>query len=77
MKKLLKTLWRLKKTVYGLTDAPQAWYRSVVGHVKDPWESRLKSNLDPIIFIWKTGKTLKGIMCSHVDNFFLWRRCRF
>ena len=28
-------IWRLKKTMYGLKDAAQAWYRSVVGHVQD------------------------------------------
>ena len=39
-----------------------------MGHVQDL--GIVKSNLDPTIFIWRTDKTLKGIMCSHVDNFF-------
>ena len=30
----------------------------------------VRSNFDPTIFIWRTNKTLKDIMCSHVDDFF-------
>ena len=39
-----------------------------LGHVQDLGE--VKSNLDPTIFLWRTDEKLKGIMCSHVDDFF-------
>ena len=51
------TIWRLKKTMYGLKDATQAWYRSVVGYVQGL--GGVKSNLNPTIFIWRTDKKLK------------------
>ena len=37
----------------------------------------VKSNLDPTIFIWRTDKKLKGIMSSHVDDFFYGRDVDF
>ena len=54
--------------MYGLKDTARAWYRSAVGNVQNL--GGVKSNLDPTIFIWRTGKTLKGIMRLHVDDFF-------
>ena len=64
-------VWRLKKTVYGLKDTARAWYRSVVRHIQKL--RGVRSNLDPTIFMWRTEKRLIGLMCSHVDDFFLWR----
>ena len=60
-------LWKLKKTVYGLKDAAKAWYCKVVNVVKDLGGER--STLEPNIFFWKEGNKLKGILCSHVDDF--------
>ena len=60
-------LWRLKKTVYGLKDAAKAWYNKVVKVVEELGGER--SRLEPNIFFWKNKKKLKGILCSHVDDF--------
>ena len=63
-----KGLWKLKKTIYGLKDAARAWYARVCGVVKELGGER--SSLEPTLFIWKdkTGN-LKGVMCTHVDDF--------
>ena len=63
------TLWKLKKTVYGLTDAARQWYLRVK-------EELLKLNLsaaslDPALFSWHNGDNLEGIICLYVDDF-LW-----
>ena len=63
-------LWKLRKTVYGLMDAAQAWYRSVVGYFLEL--GGIRNSLDPTIFLWKNGKRLKRIMCSHVDDIFFY-----
>ena len=60
-------MWRLKKTVYGLKDAAKAWYCKVVNVVKELGGER--SRLEPNIFFWKKANKLKGILCSHVDDF--------
>ena len=61
-------LWRLNKTVYGLSDAGRTWYL----HVR---EERTQigvevSSYDEAIFFWRNGNNLEGIVCSHVDDFF-------
>ena len=33
----------------------------------------MRSKLDHTVFCWECKK---GVMCSHVDNFFLWRKDR-
>ena len=60
-------LWKLNKTVYGLKDAAKAWYCKVVKVVEELGgvRSRLESN----IFFWKEEDRLKGILCTHVDDF--------
>ena len=60
-------LWKLRKTVYGLKDAAKAWYGKVVKIVKELKGER--SKLEPNIFFWKEGENLKGILCTHVDDF--------
>ena len=62
-------LWKLNKTVYGLSDAARQWYLRVK-------EELLKlgvtvSRLDPALFAWHEGDVLKGIICLYVDDF-LW-----
>ena len=61
-------VWRLLKAVYGLVDAPDHWYRMVVqilvrelGMEKCPWDGGL--------FILKGNGKLKGILSTHVDDF--------
>ena len=62
-------LWRLKKTVYGLSDAARQWYLRVK-------EELVKlgvtiSKLDPALFSWHENGRLCGIICLYVDDF-LW-----
>ena len=60
-------LWKLKKTVYGLKDAAKAWYGKVVKVVEEL--GGVRSRLEPNIFFWKQGCKVKGILCTHVDDF--------
>ena len=60
-------LWKLKKTVYGLKDAAKAWYGKVVKVVEEL--GGVRSRLEPNIFFWKEGHKVKGVLCTHVDDF--------
>ena len=62
-------LWKLNKTVYGLSDAARQWYL----RVKDEL-FRLGVHmcaLDPALFSWYNDDVLQGIICLYVDDF-LW-----
>ena len=54
--------------VYGLKDAAMPWYRSVVDVIQEL--GSMRSKLDPTVFYLKDKKGGKGVMCSHVDDFF-------
>ena len=60
-------LWRLKKCLYGLSDASRAWYEEM--------DSRFeamkfqKSCQDSAFFIYKENGITKGIVAIHVDDF--------
>ena len=61
-------IWKLKRCIYGLNDAPRAWYDKI----RDEFV-RLggkKSLYDDALFLWhsRDGK-LEGILVSHVDDF--------
>ena len=61
-------LWKLKKTVYGLCDAPRSWYLKVSdGLVELGME---KSIYDEAVFYWRNNGSLEGIICCHVDDFY-------
>ena len=60
-------LWKLKKTVYGLKDAAKAWYCKVTSVIRELGGKR--SMLEPNVFFWRDNNELKGILCSHVDDF--------
>lgn len=60
-------LWKLRKTVYGLKDAAKAWYNKVVKVVEELGGKRSKLELN--VFFWRKDNILKGILCSHVDDF--------
>lgn len=62
-----KGIWKLKKTVYGLRDAARAWYDSISEILQEL--GGIKCRLEPTIFYWKKEGKLKGIMCTHVDDF--------
>ena len=60
-------LWKLKRCIYGLNDAPRAWYE----RVKKEFAilGAVMSVYDPALFFWYNGDELKGILTSHVDDF--------
>lgn len=62
-------LWRLKKVVYGLSDASRVWYLTVLEEL-----SKLKvtvSKFDKAAFFRIADDRLQGIIIVHVDDF-LW-----
>lgn len=63
------TLWRLKKCVYGLSDAARMWYEEVKDQVQMAGIDRCPH--DDAFFYRKdgSGKSLEGIMGIHVDDF--------
>lgn len=63
------TLWKLKKTVYGLCDAARAWYLRVKEELLAM--SAQMCSLDQSLFSWYNCGVLEGIICVHVDDF-LW-----
>ena len=63
------TLWKLKKTVYGLNDAARAWYMRVKAELIRLGIKMCK--LDPALFYWHCDGRIAGIICLHVDDF-LW-----
>ena len=60
-------LWKLLVTVYGLYDAPRAWYHKVK-EVLEKVRGR-KSKFDDAIFYWYHNDKLEGILSFHVDDF--------
>ena len=63
------SLWKLRKTIYGLGDAARQWYL----RVKDEL-SRLGvaiCSLDAGVFYWRNNGEISGVICLYVDDF-LW-----
>ena len=68
-------LWKLKKCVYGLTDASRQWYLRVAEEL-----SKLgfyESIYDEAVFYWYSGNVLYGIICTQMDDFFWGGSARF
>ena len=62
-------LWKLRKVVYGLSDASRVWYLRVVEEL-----SKLNVHVSPYdkaTFTLRNSEGLQGIMIVHVDDF-LW-----
>ena len=60
-------IWKLKKAVYGLSDAAKSWYESVVTEML-----RLgceKSKYEPAFYFYKDASKLHGLSVTHVDDF--------
>ena len=64
-------VWKLKKTVYGLADASRTWYLRVREELEK--FGVLVSRYDEAIFFWHTESGLEGLICCHVDDFFMGR----
>lgn len=59
--------WKLKKCVYGLTDASLFWYNTL----KDimPQLGATVSKVDPAVFFWLDDSCQVMGISSYVDNF--------
>ena len=62
-------LWRLKKVVYGLSDASRIWYMRVVDELSNLGVKL--SKYDKALFLWQMKGQVDGILLVHVDDF-LW-----
>ena len=63
------SLWKLKKTVYGLKDAAREWFLSLKAVLLRI--GLIQSRVDSAIFFQKEAEELKGVLCIHVDDI-LW-----
>jgi hypothetical protein len=62
-------IWRLKRCIYGLCDAPRSWYKRVKHELVDTLGGKV-SKFDKAFFIWHdTDGKLRGIIALHVDDF--------
>jgi hypothetical protein len=61
------TIWRLKRCIYGLDDAPRAWYDRVKEELLRL--GGVTSKYDDAVFLWHTGDSLSGMIVLHVDDF--------
>ena len=62
-------IWRLKKVVYGLSDASRVWYMRVREELSKM--GCIISGFDKALFYWKRNCQTEGILVVHVDDF-LW-----
>ena len=60
-------IWRLKKCMYGLNDAPRSWFLNVVTVLKDFGCTQMK--LDLSVFVYRPNKAILGVVIVHVDDF--------
>ena len=60
-------LWRLKRCLYGLSDAPREWYDRVCEEMKQLGGK--VSIYDNSVFIWHSEGNLDGSITTHVDDF--------
>ena len=59
--------WRLKRCIYGLNDAPRAWYERVTEELMSL--GAVRSILDNAMYMWYEGSQLVGHLVSHGDDF--------
>ena len=60
-------IWKLKRCLYGLVDAPRAWYDRVTEEMTKLGGTR--SLYDKCMFLWHKNSTLVGMIITHVDDF--------
>ena len=71
-------VWKLKRSIYGLNDAPRAWYDKVRSEMKRFGVT--VSKFDKAVFMWHENDKLIGLLVSHVDDFSFagidaWEQC--
>ena len=59
-------VWKLKRCIYGLKDAPREWYKKLAKTLQGL--GAVVSKFDYALFIWYSDKVLHGILCTHVDD---------
>ena len=60
-------IWKLKRCLYGLNDAPRSWYERVEQELRN---SEGKTSVyDEAMFMWHNENSLVGLINSHVDDF--------
>ena len=60
-------IWKLQRCIYGLNDAPRAWYDKVKAEMILLGASL--SKYDHSLFMWHENEQLIGILVTHVDDF--------
>ena len=61
-------VWRLKRCLYGLNDAPREWYNKIYEEFIQ--SGAVRSTLDNAMFMWyDENDVLIGHLVSHVDDF--------
>ena len=60
-------VWKLKRCLYGLNDAPREWYNKVEEKLTDLGGK--VSLYDQSLFLWHEDDQLVGIIVAHVDDF--------
>ena len=59
-------LWKLKKVVYGLSDASRSWYLRVAEAMEELKMRKL--SLDNAVFLWEDLGAVQGVVVVHVDD---------
>ena len=60
-------VWKLKRCLYGLVDAPREWYQRVCTELTKL--GGRKSKYDKCLFLWHKEGKLIGMIITHVDDF--------
>ena len=62
-------VWKLRKCVYGLSDASLSWYKRVREVMLENGASI--SRVDPAVFYWTDNhsQSVQGVLAAHVDDF--------
>ena len=61
-------VWRLKRCIYGLNDAPREWYNKMTDELMEL--GAVRSKLDNAMFMWYSETSeIVGHLVSHVDDF--------
>ena len=64
-----KTVWRIKKVLYGLKDAPRAWYVQVDQFLKSLGCKSVTA--EPDLYLVALEDRLEGVIATHVDDFYM------
>ena len=60
-------VWKLKRCIYGLNDAPRAWYSRVNKEMLK--RGATVSKYDSALFLWHKDGKFCGILAAYVDDF--------